>query len=259
MKSFKFWQYGCCMVVALCLCSCDKKGEKAWFHKEYLPVQMSSGDSWSIIDKDGKEVVKEEYPADASLSNVYEGVFWVKQGETYQLYSIDSPKKPVVDEEFAHVTAFKAGVAAVANPNQQIRLVDTKGKTVATLPKSIKRCYTFEQCGFARFVSTDNKEGVIDTKGSIVLTPEYFGVSIYDDMLVTLKNRDDKKIHILDMSGKKLCDFDTEKHPVISLSKGHVVAQNSDAADAHVAVFDKTGKKLFEVKKAACLSWATTM
>lgn len=250
-KNVTLWQTTfCLMVAALVLGSCGKKSTRLWFQKDYLAVQMLKGDSWSIIDKDGKEVVKEEYPADASFSSVYDGVFWVKQGDTYQLYSIDSPKKPLVDEEFAHVTEFEAGRAAVTNPNEQIRLIDTKGKTVATLPKSIKRCFAFTQWGYARIINTDNKAGVIDIKGNVVLKPEYAAVDIYEDMLVIRKDGDDKKVQVLDMNGKKVGDFDFEMHPINEVSEGLFIAKSSDADDAHIAAFDKTGKKVFEVKKA---------
>ena len=239
------------MVAALTLSSCAKESGKPWFQKEYLAVQMSKGDSWSIIDKDGKEVVKEEYPADARISNVYDGVYWVKQGDTYQLYSIDSPKTPLTNEEFAHATEFESGVAAVSNPNQQIRLIDTKGKTVATLPKSIKSCDKFTQWGYAAFSNTDNKVGVIDTKGNVVIKPEYEGIDIFLDMLLALKDKSDKsKVLILDMQGKKTGDFDAEKHPISIINDGLIIAKSSDADDAHIAAFDKTGKKVFEVKKA---------
>ena len=248
----KKWQLaGCLMVAALMLTGCGKKSGKAWFQKEYVAVQMSKGDSWSIIDKDGKEVVKEEYPADASISSVYDGVYWVKQGDTYQLYSIDSPKKPLTDEEFAHVTEFEAGVAAVSNPNQQIRLINTKGKTVVTLPKNIKRCYKFTQWGYTAFKNTEDKMGAIDTKGKIVVKPEYEELVVSADMIVALKDKSDKgKILILDMQGKKTGDFDMEKHPICTIWDGLIVAKSSDADDAHIAAFDKTGKKVFEVKKS---------
>lgn len=239
----------CLMAAVLVLGSCGKK-PKQWFEKDYLAVQMSKGDSWSIIDKDGKEVVVEEYPADAQISAVNDGVFWVKQGDTYHLYSIDSPKKPVTDEEFAHATDFQVGVAVVANPNQQIRIIDTKGRTVATLPKSIKRCRKFEQWGYARIKNTDNKEGIIDTKGNIVLKPEYEAADVAEGMMLTLKDKEEHKIQMLDMNGKTQGSIDSEKHPIHVISGGLVIARNSDADDAHIAAFDKAGKKVFEVKKA---------
>ena len=237
-KNATLWQATFCLLMAaLTLSGCGKKSEKAWFHKDYLAVQMSKGDSWSIIDKDGKEVVVEEYPADAQISAVGDGVFWVKQGDTYQLYSIDSPKKPVTDEEFAHATDFQAGVAVVANPNQQIRIIDTKGRTVATLPKSIKRCHKFTQWGYARFKNTDNKEGIIDTKGNIVLKPEYEAADVAEGMMLTLKDKEEHKIQMLDMNGKTLGSIDSEKHPIHTYSGGMVIARSSDADDAHIAAF----------------------
>ena len=250
-KNVRQWQLAICLLAALVFGSCGKNSTKQWFQKEYLAVQLSKDEAWSIIDKNGKVVVEEEYPADARISNIYDGVFWVKQGDTYQLYSLDNPKKPVTDEEFAHVTDFGAGLAAVANPNQQIRIVNTKGKTVATLPRTIKRCYEFSQWGYARFESTDKKQGTIDTKGNIVVKAEYGYIDIQKDMLLALKDQADKrKVLILDMKGKKTGELNLEKHRVHDICDGYIVAKSSDADDAHIAIFDNTGEKVFEVKKA---------
>lgn len=251
-KTMKQWHLAICLLAAAFVFgSCEKNSTKLWLQKEYLAVQLSKGDAWSIIDKNGKVVIEEEYPADAIISNIYDGVFWVKQGDTYQLYSIDNPKKPVTDEEFAHVTEFEVGLAAVANPNQQIRIINTKGKTVFQLPKEIKRCNKYTQWGYATFENTDKKMGVIDEKGNIVVKPEYGLIEIEKDMLLTLKDKTDKrKVIILDMKGKKTGEFDLEKHPLISINDGMIIAKNSNADDAHIAAFDKTGKKVFEVKKA---------
>ena len=250
-KNVRHWQLAICLLAALVFGGCGKNSTKQWFLKDYLAVQLSKGEAWSIIDKNGKVVVEEEYPADARISSIYDGAFWVKQGDIYQLFSIDEPKKPVTDEEFSSVTDFEAGCAVVANPNQQIRIINTKGKTVATLPKTTKRCYKFTEWGYARFESTDKKQGIIDTKGNIVVKPEYSLLEIDGkDMLLALKDNADKSVLILDSKGKKTGEFNLEKHRVHDICDGYIVAKSSDAEDAHIAVLDKTGKKISEVKKA---------
>ncbi|MBQ7494283.1 MAG: WG repeat-containing protein [Bacteroidaceae bacterium] len=204
-RNYKLWQNVCFLLLTvLVLSSCEKKSERDWLHRDYLAVKMSKGDSWSIIDKNGKEIVKEEYPANARISEIYEGVFWVKQDNAYQLYSINNPKMPVIDEEFAHVTNFEAGYAAVANTNQQIRIINTKGKNVATLPKSIKRCYHFSQWGYAAVVNTEDKKGIIDTKGNMVIQPIYDALEISNHFFVVCKDISVKKIQLLAWNGKEL-------------------------------------------------------
>ena len=204
------------MLLALVLGSCGgKKRNNKNF--DYLPVQMTKGDSWSIIDKDGKEVVKEEYPSDAVLSLIYDGVFWVKQGDKYQLYSIDDPKKPIIDEEFSRATDFAAGVAVVSNPNQQIRIINTSGNTVATLGKDIKRCWAFNENGYAIIVDANNKCGIVDVKGNIVVKPIYADMwKVPEDLILVKKGDDDKKILIIDMEGTKQGEINQEKYDILN-------------------------------------------
>ena len=47
-----------CIIVAVpMLSSCEKNNNEL----EFLAVQLSEGENWSIIDKDGKVVAEEEY------------------------------------------------------------------------------------------------------------------------------------------------------------------------------------------------------
>lgn len=240
------------MLVACMLSGCEQKGNLKKL-PEYFAVQMSKGDSWSIIDKDGKVVVKEEYPAEAEISDIYDGVFWVKQDDKYQLFSIENPKKPVIDEEFTSVTTFQGGRSAVANPNYPIRIINPKGETVATLSKDIESCMMFTDDGYALVRNHDYKWGLINADGKEVLKTEYFSITILGEgeVLVT-KNVDDKKLLIMDTQGKKLGEIDRQKYDMRSytLSEGKLLVTLKDEEKGPTIVLDKTGKKLFEIKKA---------
>lgn len=241
----------CVIVAALFISSCGNK--KSGFDYDYLAVQMSKGDSWSIIDKDGNVVVKEEYPADSRLSEIHNGVYWVKSDDKYQLYSINDPKKPVINEEFASVTLFYSEYAVVSNPNQQIRIIDTKGKTIATLGKEIKRCYTISNEGYARFVGQEKKYGIIDSKGSVVIKPIYsFIYSCKDGVVLAQKNDDDKVIMIMNMKGEKLGEIDSEKYDKMysEFSEDKIVVKAAVEDASPCIILDKSGKKLFEIKKS---------
>ena len=69
---------------------------------------MYKGDNWSIIDKNGKEIVKDKYAPESQFSHisVSDGVYWVKQDDKWQLFSIDQPKKPLMDEVFSWVCKY---------------------------------------------------------------------------------------------------------------------------------------------------------
>lgn len=239
------------IITTLLLSSCG--GEKDNLSLDYLAVQMSKGDSWSIIDKDGKVVVKEEYPADSRISEIRNGVYWVKSGDKYQLYSIKEPKKPVIDEEFTSVTIFYSGVAVVSNPNQQIRIIDTKGNTIASLGKDIKRCYNISDEGYGIFINKDDKYGILNSKGNVVIKPIYsFIYTCKDGIVLARKNDEDKALMIMNIKGEKLGEIDCEKYDLMfsefSEEKIVVKAVGEDASPC--VILDKSGKKLFEIKKS---------
>lgn len=254
-RNNSLWRPACCLMAAmLTLGGCQEK-EKPEYSYEYLPVQMSKDESWSIIDKDGKEVVKEEYPADAVLSEISsEGIYWVMQGDKYQLYNLKDPKKPLIDETFTRATKFKAGVAVVSNPNQAIRIIDTDGKTVATLPKNIKRCNEFVEPGYAVFRNSDDKEGILDKHGNIVVPAAYDVMGTPSDGLTFVrKKKDDTKWTVIDMNGKEQFSGSDEKIlPFGNYHEGKIIVCSNyqEVKDRKFSVLDKTGKKLFDIRKA---------
>lgn len=239
------------IVATLLFSSCGK--EKSAYNLDYLAVQMSKGDSWSIIDKDGNVVVKEEYSEDSEISEIRHDVYWVKSGGKFQLYNIKEPKKPVTDEEFTSVTPFYSGVAVVSNPNQQIRIIDTDGKTVATLGKDIKRCYSITEEGYAIISNQDKKQGIINSKGNVIIQPAYsFIHTCHEGLVLAQKNEDDNTVLILDMNEVKQGEIDTKKYetPSAYVNEGKIVVKNAQDEDGPYVVLDKTGKKLFEIKKS---------
>ena len=250
-KHYLFTYY--VIALAMTLVSCEEKSN-SWLSFDYLPVQMSKDANWSIIDKNGNEVVKEEYPADAEVSLIQDGVYWVKTNGKCQLFSIDSPKKPITEEEFTSVTIFNAGFAAVSNPNQQIRIIDTKGKTVATLPASVKKCWSFSDEGFAVFMDSHDKVGILDNRGTIAVPASYstMMVEMNDGLTLAQKNKDDKLWIVINMRGEKIGEINTEKYHLLngSIQEGKIIVRDESNEDGPTIVLDKTGKRLFEIRKA---------
>lgn len=247
----------CMAMSVLLLSSC---GERNDTELDYLAVKLSKNEGWSIIDKNGKVVVEDEYPSDAEISNVSDGVYWVKTGNTFQLFSINSPKKPIVDEEFTRATTLNSGYAAVSAPNQPIRIINTRGKIVSTLSEDIKRCYAFSKKGLAFFMNVDDKFGIIDKNGKIVVKAEYCNVFDYDsEIFLAKKNEDDKKLLIINTEGKKLGTIDLDKYELRGLySEGKILVTGKDDNDNRLIALDTEGKRLFSIKKSgSAYSWGT--
>ena len=232
----------------LLLTGCEQSGNWGKFpHLDYLPVQFEEGESWSIVDKNGKVIVREEYDPESAFSEIKDGVFWVLNNGVYQLFSVSQPKKPLTSEEFSRVTPFYAGRAVVANPNKPIRIIDTKGNTVATLPKDITRCYRFSDDGYAVFEDENGHQGLLNTSGQKVLMTKYVNMEPVTEGLVFAMAPETGNWVIMDVKGRKLGQFDYEEW---SFREGKIVAGNFSSEDSPYIVLDKTGKKLFEVKKS---------
>lgn len=245
------------LAAVLMLCGCDQKGGGEE-RTEYIAVQMSEGDNWSIIDKDGKVVVEEEYPAEAFISAIRDGVFWVHQDGKFQLFSIENPKQPITDDEFTSVTNFNGGRAAVTIANQPIRIINVKGATVATLSENIRYCFPFSNDGYAIFRTFDNKSGIINASGKIVVNAEYSSLeSISEGVALAQKAPEDKEMLILDMNGKQQGEINTEKYNLrfAGLHESKFLAMPQDTENGSVIALDKNGKKLFDIKKAKEVPW----
>ena len=239
-------------MTALLLTGCDNAKKET--NVEYLAVQMSRGDNWSIVDKNGKEVVKEEYPPESQFSHISinDGVFWVKQEDKWQLFSISQPKKPLLDEEFQWVTDFNCSRAVVSNPNQPIRIIDAKGKVVARLTKEVRACSVFMNSGYATFITQGHKYGIINKNGEVVLRAEYdFVYHINKDFIIVRKNSDDTRLLIINFKGQRMGEIDEDKYNFISVDEdGHILVSDKNNDVGPFIILDKRGKKQFELRKS---------
>ncbi|MCR5678958.1 MAG: WG repeat-containing protein [Prevotella sp.] len=236
------------VIVSLCGCGGQDEGS----HRlSYLAVQMNKNADWSIIDKDGNEVVKEEYPADTEISDVSdEGAFWVKSGDKYQLFIISQPKKPLIDEEFTQATNFSGNRAVVGSPNTPIRVIDTEGHVVATLSKDIKRCFEYYN-GYAVVLNANDLYGVIDQDGKMVLKPAYTDIrGVSKGLVIGRKQEDDKIWEIINIKGEKQGEFSTEKYVLYSVSDGKIVVGPTDNPSGSISILNEKGEKMFDIHKA---------
>ena len=207
------WQIGSILMGALVVLSACKGNKSDGL--DYLAVRFDSSDSWSIIDKDGRIVVYEEYPADTYLSTIVDGVYWVYSNGKYQLYNLDNPKIPVNDREYSRATLFRNGVAVVSNPNEPIRIIAKDGSIVATLSEDIVECNPITIDGLGRVMNSEGKYGVIDDKGQVIISPKYYSLSIGTDGVILTYNEDDKLV-VIDKNEKKLGEISLETYSIVT-------------------------------------------
>lgn len=243
------------IAAAFLLNSCGKSNseEDASAHREYLAVGLSnSSHKWSIIDKEGNVIVETEYPTTGvSISNVFDDVYWVKSNGRCQLFSVNQPNQPLLDEEQADVTDFiYCGYTFVATRQQPIRIINTKGETVATLPESIRECHSFGKDGYAVVRGEGGKFGVVDTNGKLLIEPTYTNLQPLGEGVFLAELR-----QFLDAQGNVLGEIDPQKYVVTNLGmeKGKMIVR--DASTRLCCVINQKGEEEFALPMAVDASY----
>jgi len=238
------------------LCCCGSENAQNSHNVDYIAVQIDKNEGWSIIDKNGDVVVKDEYDANSQLSNITDGVYWVKDSNGYQLFSLDSPKKALTNEVYEEATDFAAGRAVVIREGSPIQIVNTKGEVVKTLSRSITKVYPFNPAGYAVFYEGD-KKGVIDTEGNVTFKGNYSYLSYISDRYseLILADSGNGTYLILDKDGQEHGKFSANRyHPICTFSEGLIaVVESSDPYPDNslpVSFINEKGEKQFALKKS---------
>ena len=238
------------------LTACGGNSDNGHFELDYLAVQVEKDDNWSIMDGDGKIVVKEEYSPKDEISVITpEGVYWVKSGidNKYRLYSIDSPKKPLTSEEYTSVTVFIDGKAFVSDGENPIQVIDTKGKVKNTLSREIRNIAVMEKQDVVLFADKNEKCGYLDMDGDIVIEAQYVQAYPFSDGVALVKKTDDEgKLYIIGTNGKEKGKIDlgryesSQFYPVFKEGK---LAVKDKADNDNLVYLDKKGNVSLDFSK----------
>ena len=202
------------VLLVICAYSCsvmsDSEDDADKF--SYLAVQMEKDGNWSIIDGDGKVIVKDEYPADNAIwIPTPKGVYWVKAKNKFSLYSVDSPKKPLTSVDYDDVTDFNNGRAFVPVFGEPIQMIDENGKVIKTLSEDISFVQAFSD-GMAAYRSK-NKDlwGFLNKDAEVIVKPSFtYYLPYYDGYAVG--QDDSKKWKVVDKDGKIVEDWGKSKY-----------------------------------------------
>lgn len=222
-------------------CSSDSANDP-YADIKYMAVQVDKGDAWSIIDGDGEIIVKEEYGSDDRISQIFGDIFWVKSGDKYQLFNVNSPKKPISDE-WDYATLFHSGRALVANAGEPINIIDEDGKIVTTLSKDIVEVKRRLSPGFT-FKKSDGTYGWADKNGKII--KEGLCEHAYldgGDIVVVRTEEDSDRYEIYDVKGNQTGSFTADE--VRSSGSGYISIERNEKQ----ILLDKNAETIVESKK----------
>lgn len=179
---------------------------------EFLAVKKDAKANWSIIDHNGNIVVNQEYASTDTISKIYEnGVYWVRSGEKTRLFSINSPKKAISEEEYDDVTDFACGRAFASKLGEPIILIGEDGKHIKTLDRNIVEACAFSD-GLAVFKSSNGLHGYLDKNGDVVIEAQYdFAGAFHDGNAVTIPSLKEKNYTQVIINKKNEISFSVKK------------------------------------------------
>ena len=187
---------------------------------EYIAVQFEKGDNWSIVNGNGKVIVKEEYNSKDQISPITpEGIYWVKSfvDEKIRFYSIKSPRKPISAGEYTNATVFFNNYSFVCDGKNPIQCIDTKGRVKNTLSKEIHQIYVPEQAGNRILYKGKNGLfGYLNNNGDIVIKAQYPYAEHFGDNVALVKRNNGDIMYIIDENGKELGKIDVSRYCLVS-------------------------------------------
>lgn len=226
--------------VSIVTVSCSNDTQNEEIEYDYLPVQLFGSNLWSIIDVNtGELLCKDEFKN--MPSRVYNDVFYVQNDDfTFDFYNIHNVKTPINKVSYVEVHEFVGSDVTFATlPGKPISIINTKCEEIAVLDTSIVKVGEFKD-GLARFLGSNGKWGFVNTKGEIVIKPQYNNVADFNNGIAICKN--DKKYYGIDKSGKTLFEFNSDIFSDINYNDGYIFALDEKL---NVIVLDKSCKKIF--------------
>lgn len=214
-------------ILALAIVGCSNNGN---YDYSLFPVKGSDS-KWGYVDAEGKVAIGYQF-SEAHLFR--DGLALVKSNGESQLYGyIDKMGVYVVQPKYVSATSFHEGIAFVTPNNGQPLAINTKGETVFTCKGA--EIVGFFSYGLACFRNKEGKWGFYNSKGEIVITPQFTQVGVFSEGLCSVRNEQGKWGY-MDKEGKIVVtqQFDD----ALSYSQGHAAVLSS----GKWGVIDKDGK-----------------
>ena len=217
---------------------------------DFMPFREHEDGNWGMIGKDGKVLFSDEFKNKPTVA--HHGRFWVKNNDgLWEMYTTD--KKPQkIGEHYDQAGAFIENVAPVVPHNQPITFIDKNGDVKFTLTKvgdkTVTKCTNF--FGGVAVFTAGGKQGCINTKGEVVLQPEYDAIlPAFDGKMFAAKKdiADEDKItgYIISTSGEVFSSFDENKFKDLSptfVSGLAVAEQKTDNDHQRAGLIDKNAE-----------------
>lgn len=178
-----------------------------------ISVKLDKDSHWSMINQDGQIVYEDAFKERPTLC--YNGVFSVEEGDGITVYTDEDENNPQVLGECENLKCagfMQRGLMPVTFPNERIFIIDKNGKKKFELKpyegKEIIRCNPgYSTDGLLCVELADGKRGFVDTKGEMVIKPQYDIVYNYSDGIGLVgidKSDGGRQYSLIDSKGETL-------------------------------------------------------
>lgn len=169
------------------------------FKEGYAPVMVEG--YWGYVNKDGDKVIEPSYE---EAYHFNDGVALVKKDRS--AYFIDTEGKKIMEKTFPDARAFSEGLAPVRfEEGWSFGYVDEDGNT--KIKPQFVNAYPFHD-GYATVCPEENKCGVINKGGHMVVEPEFESIGWFVDGLAFAFTNDRERMVYINTKGETQFEVD---------------------------------------------------
>ncbi len=222
---------------------------------QFLPYQGEKDGKWGMMSTEGEVLFADEFEREPTI--VTNDRFFVRdKNDLWEMYTAEEKPKQV-GVKYKSIATFTADVTPAVEPGKCVNLIDKNGKVVKTLDKlegkTVVGVSSFSG-GYAVYRTEDNFVGALDTKGNVVIKPQYVWLNISDGCALGVESKyrkymeseeDNEKIvvSVLDLNGNVKCQLPYTKYSSVatSFSDGVIVARTGKGDNQKAGLLDKDG------------------
>lgn len=165
---------------------CDKFGfGKSEVTVDYIPVQSTTGGSWSFIDAEGNPVGDQDWEFEPTVTKG--GMFTARLDSGLTVYKWNKTVAEPMENlrNLLCVGEYNEGLRPIVRRLDRISIVNGDGEEQFKLEpvdgKEIVRCGLGFYDGLLIIVNEDYKYGAIDTEGNVVIKPKFDELTSFND------------------------------------------------------------------------------
>ena len=206
----------------------------------WIPISTDSSDDESITFVDIKTGKKCGKTYEAAYRFV-DGVALVREDEGWTY--INTKFEKLFNTYFVSATHFCEDIAFAVKEDEIIKAIDKKGKVLFNVDFA-EEIYAYNH-GYAVFKNAEDKVGMIDTKGNIVLEAKYDFLNVVAKNLIIVKeDSDDDEFGVIDAKGKEIIPIEYES--IRYVDDYFTVGKSSKNGPTKYGIFNNKGKQIID-------------